>query len=188
MKQYRQAEVELEDKIYEELARSSRRFQQYGLPDPSSITRQQTDGLTLGPSQIPRLHRFAHGNIALIGGEEVEEDNNSEDGSPAPKKRKLAALTQGQSGGRVAKGKDFGARWTFFFAEKMKPFGSKNLLSSGWKDICDSRSPPYLPHSSLLSLNHHVSPHAQYFFISLVTITRDRHRTVYGYSPHDYGP
>ncbi|KAJ7883678.1 hypothetical protein B0H14DRAFT_2564757 [Mycena olivaceomarginata] len=57
---------------------------------------------------------FARENIAPIGGEEVEEDNNSEDGSPAPKKCKLAALAQEQGGDRVAKGKDFGARWMFF--------------------------------------------------------------------------
>ncbi|KAJ7914219.1 hypothetical protein B0H13DRAFT_1873188 [Mycena leptocephala] len=58
--------------------------------------------------------------------EEVEEDDNSEDGSPAPKKRKQAALTQGQGGGQVAKGKDFGA--------------SKNMLSSGWKEYTNETS------------------------------------------------
>ncbi|KAJ7294050.1 hypothetical protein C8J57DRAFT_1491402 [Mycena rebaudengoi] len=82
------------------------------------------------------LRRFGRENFALIGAEEVDEpmDDDSEEAPPAPKKRKLAAVTQGQGGGRVPKGKDFWSQVDTFFAAKIKLFGSKNLLSAGWKE------------------------------------------------------
>ncbi|KAJ7932001.1 hypothetical protein B0H13DRAFT_1857417 [Mycena leptocephala] len=83
------------------------------------------------------LRRFARENPFVIGVEEVDDDDSTEDigSSPAPPQKKRKITAAGHAGGRIPKGQDFWSQADAFFAKKITEFGSKNLQSAGWKSL-----------------------------------------------------